>query len=470
MILQKKIPKDFYKLFRTQNMQYYMIFLVALYEENMKTYMSLGLTDVECRGIISDAMAHLTMEWAIEVDEDEEVVEGEDARFAAASPTGILKKLELWGWLKKDFDDKLNRYVYSFPEYSQLYVELFGHLQQEDDSKERESILAIYSALYTYSTDRDKNNDMLKNAMRTCRNLSQLLTNMQDGVRGYFEELAKQKDFIGIQEVLVDEINNSDSQKYAILTTTDSFYRYKEAIKELMNNILIENDIYKSKLVQEHLCYEEGTMQYIRTKQMLEISEDAGRLVYLLEREFDLMEQKYKKLIEQKSIFAKRALARIHYILQEGSNKEDYMMQWIHVLNQSDNPEEILEKTREKMYITSQYKFISDQSFSNRKAQVEAVFAPEAINKSVESEESVEAFVPKPLYSRRQLRSFKEKNTVDGKFVTSLETVQSMQDLEKLLFLWQEATENLNESKQVELGEEFTNEAGMAFTKLTIFD
>lgn len=59
-------------------------------------------------------------------------------------------------------------------------------------------------------------------------------------MRSYFDELSSQKHFIGIQQVLVEEINNSDSKKYAILTTTDSFYRYKEAVKELISEILNE--------------------------------------------------------------------------------------------------------------------------------------------------------------------------------------------------------------------------------------
>lgn len=128
------------------------------------------------------------------------------------------------------------------PEYSQLYVELFQKLLSEDNSRERESILAIYSALFTYQTDQDKNNDILKHALRTSKRLGQLLSNMQDGMRSYFDELSGKKNFIGIQEVLVEEINNSDSRKYAILTTTDSFYRYKEAVKELISQILNVND------------------------------------------------------------------------------------------------------------------------------------------------------------------------------------------------------------------------------------
>lgn len=151
---------------------------------------------------------------------------------------GILGRLIKWGWLKSDFDEKLNTYVISFPEYSQLFAELFKKLQNEDDSRERESILSIYSALFTYHSDADKNNDILKNALRTSKSLGQLLSNMQDGMRAYFDELSDKKNFIGIQQVLVEEINNSDSKKYAILTTTDSFYRYKEAVKELISQIL----------------------------------------------------------------------------------------------------------------------------------------------------------------------------------------------------------------------------------------
>ena len=101
---------------------------------------------------------------------------------------------------------------------------------------------------FTYHSDTEKNNDILKNALQTSRRLGQLLSNMQDGMRSYFEELSQKKNFIGIQKVLVEEINNSDSKKYAILTTTDSFYRYKEAVKELVSQILRENDQKREQL------------------------------------------------------------------------------------------------------------------------------------------------------------------------------------------------------------------------------
>ena len=54
MILKKKIPRDFYKLFRTQNMEYYMQLLTALYEADQEAYALTQLTASECRSILAE--------------------------------------------------------------------------------------------------------------------------------------------------------------------------------------------------------------------------------------------------------------------------------------------------------------------------------------------------------------------------------------------------------------------------------
>ena len=119
-------------------------------------------------------------------------------------------------------------------------------------------MLSVYSALFTYHSDSEKNNDILKNALRTSKRLGQMLSNMQDGMRSYFDDLSGMKNFIGIQKVLVEEINNSDSHKYAILTTTDSFYRYKEAVKELTSRILNENEKKKDEIEKKRSGLDSG--------------------------------------------------------------------------------------------------------------------------------------------------------------------------------------------------------------------
>lgn len=153
-----------------------------------------------------------------------------------------------------------------------------------------------------------KNNDILKNALYTSKNLGQLLSNMQDGMRAYFDELSRMKDFIGIQKVLIKEINNSDSRRYAILTTTDSFYRYKEAVKELISKILNQNDDRRAELEGILSQTTPGTFERKRYEYSVEYCDKAGELVYKVEHEFDLIERKYNKLIEQKTILQRGRL------------------------------------------------------------------------------------------------------------------------------------------------------------------
>lgn len=465
MILKKRIPKDFYKLFRTQNMDYYMMFLVAIYEENNEVYASLGLTVGECKAIVSETIARAQIIWAEEINEET------DPAFTGASPSSIIARLVDWGWLKSDYDEKLNTDIISFPEYSQLYVELFQKLQSEDDSRERESILSIYSALFTYHTDQEKNNDILKNALRTSKSLGQLLSNIQDGMRTYFDELSGKKNFIGIQEVLIDEINNSDSKKYAILTTTDSFYRYKEAVKELISQILNDNELRKAKLQIKQDELEKDSIPYMRNEHAISFCEEASQVVCQVEREFDLIERKYNKLIEQKSTFAKRALARIHYILQEGNHEEDPIIPLINLLDRSEKSGEILEELRERMKCTTSYRMMTDSSFYHRRDKSETEFHPIAVKEvQAAAAQDMADFVPKPLYTKKQLMEFKKKNMRNGAFVTTAKTVQSVEDLEKLLLIWQDATESRIEEDRVALGEELHNETGFTFSKLTVHE
>lgn len=351
MKLVEKVPKDLYKIFGSKYMEFYMQFLVALYEESSQSYSLLGLTERECQMIMNERLAKMALDWSeARVDEEGELITR--ANMASVS----LKHFEDWGWLRRDYDETLNSYVVSFPEYSQLFVELFQKLYSENDGKERESVLTVYSHLYTYSLDKEKNNEILKSALHTSRALLQMLANMQEGMRGYFDELSKQRSFRGIQEVLVKEINNSDSKKYAILTTTDSFYRYKEAVKELIEENLEKTEARKYSFETELLSEEENTRKSYRLRRMIEICEEATDMLYKISREFDAIERRYNKLIEQKTVFASRAAARIRYIMMEGVMEEDQTVALINLINESGKSEEILDKLSSKLRFSEPYK------------------------------------------------------------------------------------------------------------------
>ena len=425
----------------------------------------------------------MTLDWSEErFDEEGELLTRSNMAMIS------LRHFEDWGWLRRDYDETLNSYVVSFPEYSQLYVELFRNLYSDEDSKERESVLAVYSHLYTYSSDREKNNDILKSALHTSRSLLQMLANMQEGMRGYFDELSSQRSFLGIQEVLVKEINNSDSQKYAILTTTDSFYRYKEAVKELIEKNLGENEtrregfVEKLRDIQVQLAREEQekseernvqnklSIQRYRLERAVKLCDEANEMLYRISREFDAIERRYNMLIEQKTVFASRAAARIRYILMEGAVEEDQTIAFVNLLTQSEKRDEILDKLSQKMKLTEPYRVMNEKSLYQRRDRKKEAFVPQAVAEVTEQADSEEMneYVLKPLYTQKEIREFRKQNEQDGNFIVTKDTVKSMEDLEKLFLVWQDATEVAEGTEEIEVGEELENENGLRFSKLVI--
>lgn len=474
MSLINKIPKEFYKLFASKYRQYYQRFLVSIYEESGRSYSLLGLTERECCAIMNEWIAAETLDWSEEqFDEEGELLTRSNMAFVC------LRHLEEWGWLRKDYDESLNSYVVSFPEYSQLFVELFQRLYSEDSTKERESVLAVYSYLYTYSADKEKNNEILKSALRTSQSLLRMLSNMQEGMRGYFDELSRQRSFLGIQEVLVNEINNSDSKKYAILTTTDSFYRYKEAVKELIDQNLSENEVRRQQFLDQQVQLKmqmeseesvpvEYTPKYRRLERAVSLCEEAMDIIYRIEREFDAIERRYNKLIEQKTVFASRAAARIRYILMEGAAEEDQTVTLVNLLNRSSCQEEILTKLADRMHLTERFHVITERSLFRKRDSERGSFEPQAVVREEDQREDLDSFVLKPLYTGKEIAEFRRKNIKDGRFTVTRDTVQSIEDLEKLFFVWQDATEIAENDQEISIGEELENEEGFRFSELTI--
>ena len=86
---------------------------------------------------------------------------------------------------------------------------------------------------------------------------------------------------------------------------------------------------------------------------------------------------------------------------------------------------------------------------------------------AIDSEEMNE-YVLKPLYTQKEIREFRKQNEQDGNFIVTKDTVKSMEDLEKLFLVWQDATEVAEGTEEIEVGEELENENGLRFSKLVI--
>ena len=120
------------------------------------SYSVIGLTERECKNVMNEKIATESLFW------EEENMEEDGVFLNRGNMASVcLKHFEDWGWMKQDYDETLNCYVVTFPEYSQLFIELFQKMLSENDSQERESVLTVYSHLYTYRSDKEKNKILL---------------------------------------------------------------------------------------------------------------------------------------------------------------------------------------------------------------------------------------------------------------------------------------------------------------------
>ena len=141
-------------------------------------------------------------------------------------------------------------------------------------------------------------------------------------------------------------------------------------------------------------------------------------------------------------------------------------MELIGLLNNSDKKNALLEDFRDSLYVTAPFSIVGDDSLYNRRQRQENEFVPLALQEEASSE--IADFVPKPLYTGKQLQEFRRQHTKDGIFQVSADTVQSAEDLEKLLFIWQEATQSRQEEDRILLQEEIHQEDGFSYTGFSI--
>ena len=120
------------------------------------------------------------------------------------------------------------------------------------------------------------------------------------------------------------------------------------------------------------------------------------------------------------------------------------------------------------MQFSSRYRNISSQSLYRRREDIQRDFTPIQPQQTSALDSDITDFVPRPLYTEKQLQEFRQKNTQDGVFAATKDTVQSVEDLEKLLLIWQEATHHSDSREIVTLGQEYCTEAGLSFTELRI--
>ena len=108
--------------------------------------------------------------------------------------------------------------------------------------------------------------------------------------------------------------------------------------------------------------------------------------------------------------------------------EEDHTKALIRLLNMSDRKDEILKKLGERMGMTERFAVLKERSFAKPRDAKKKAFEPQELVKTGQSEEQLDEFVVKPLYTKAQIREFRRQNEVDGAFQVTKDTVHTVED------------------------------------------
>ena len=89
-----------------------------------------------------------------------------------------------------------------------------------------------------------------------------------------------------------------------------------------------------------------------------------------------MIERKYNRLIEQKAVFARRALARIRFIFQEGAHDEDNIPKLLRIMDASEDKEQILDELSSHIRLSAPYKVYDDDSMYTIREESDSQFNP----------------------------------------------------------------------------------------------
>ena len=271
------------------------------------------------------------------------------------------------------------------------------------------------------------------------------LTLMGDEMKQDFTRLSKAETYSDIQREIYESIESKVNKRYSILTTRDNFYIYKSKIPGMLNMIGDHLEQREDTLEEQKKAEKISESDYIRYRNL--IQHHATNLEHI-KHEFLKTGHIYDQLSTQKRAYTERAANKLRFQKRYGSETSS-IGRLIHVLTTSDKKDEIIEKIGECIAFSKMSSQINEVGFFQPKEKKEKIIPVEKVLEVVNEPAELE----KPLFSEKELRDFREKNSKNGRFYAK-GAVKTDIDMEKALLLLLRAGENSKLLDGITIGEE----------------
>ncbi|MBU3876623.1 hypothetical protein HGO97_012495 [Faecalicatena sp. AGMB00832] len=446
MQMRFEVPDTFWSLFRSVNRDVYIEALLTINEEYQ--YNNYFLTREACIQVLSDMNAKKRFELQREEDETEfDMLETPSSR--------ILNWLLRKGWLKRieDYNTLATNIV--IPDYSAIFIDAFERLTSEDMEETEIYIQNVYATLFSFKNDYRVNLNMLRTALINTRRLNKALQDMLHNMDKFFARLLDQKSYGELlKEHLEGYVEEIVRKKYHILKTSDNFYIYKMDIKKVLRDMREDEEWIET--VRN------------RSRAQGDTREDVLDLLDMIERGFDDIEHRISNMDKEHTKYVRATVTRLNYLLNGETDTKGLVVQLLNRMAASDNCEEMLKCTGQKMNL-SLLEMISEKFlYKRRKGRQDFIsqMAQEEVLEDLDRDDVLKLNKIQARYSKKQIEEFIEAH-MDGEIMDASKIqVKDEESFEKLILAYDLSTRRNSKYMVIEEEPEMIEQGGYRYPGL----
>jgi len=415
----KKIPQEFWNLFRSSNRYIYIESLMVIYEEYL--YNDYFLTRETGIRLLSEHFEGRIID--VSGDEDGMEIDGNE-------PTSmqIINKLIGFGWLRKVEDYVNFKTNLVIPDYAATLIEAFLNLNNPNDQETDIEIQNIFSNLYSFYNDKKLGIEMLGSARQNATKLNRSLQNMLHNMDRFFESLLEKTTY---EEVLSEHLDvfveTEINRKYGLLKTSDNFYKYKNDIKDLL--YLLQQDNSRLYLLKRKILAENPN----RTAEDIEV--EFHDLIYEIDRSITNIEKRIANIDAEHSKYIRVTVSRMEYLLSRDQNLKGNLVTLLNMMSEQKS-DRITGRITDKIQLNDFAINTEDAFYKKRlkKNSVEELDEPEEnIDEDLSREEILKANKSKARFNKAQIEGFVLSRMKEGIYQISDHPITSKSEFELLI-------------------------------------
>ena len=441
-----KIPENFFSILVSKNKNIYIDALFVL-REAFKQEMTISKEN-----IISRLINNLEEEFYKEdFSEEDETNELKDNNVSSKAYI-LLRKLKWAGWIEFEMQrDSFEEYVI-IPDYSIKFIDLLYSIVEEKQVEYNSYVFATYSSLKLASMEKGETYNAIITAYNNTIQLIDELKSLYNSLGRFHRKMCNQDNINDIINEHFFEYKEYSDEMIFPRFTRDSVPRYKSPIKEMLKDILADEELLKNTIniaskSSKYMSKEEAETDVLtKIRIVLEIYENID----------STMNQ-----IEQKNTdYVRASVHRIQYLL---TNDKELKGKLVNILKNSKNEKVIEEMEKEVKLLRQEY--VSKDSIyirnsnDKRKQGKPMVLRKE---KDIDSKTFYEfAKSLKNMYSNKTINEFMEKNFKNKPFINSQEIkLKTIEDLILLILATIKADKSGKSFYYIEDSDEIINNNG----------